>query len=58
MGAELATRLKEVESRLTDVTGLHIKIVERGGTKLQQLLPNTNPLSGAKCERTDSTMCG
>ena len=43
-GGELANRLKAVEARLIDVTGFRIKVVENGGTKLQQLLPNTNPM--------------
>ena len=54
---ELARRLRELEPRLAKITGFRIKIVERGGTKLKQALPNTNPWSGSDCGRDDCVTC-
>ena len=56
-GGKLAKSLKEAEHRLTVLAGFKIKIQERGGTKLQQLLPNTNPWSGNSCGREDCVTC-
>ena len=41
-GGKLAKRLREVEQRLRNMMGFSLKAAERGGTKLQMLLPNTN----------------
>ena len=49
--------LKEVESRLSGMLGFRTKIVERGGTSLKDLLPNTNPWAGTSCGRTDCVTC-
>ena len=54
---ELARRLKEVESRMSEITGFRTRIVEGVGNKLQQLLSNSNPWSGAHCGREDCTPC-
>ena len=54
---ELARRLRELEPRLAKITGFRIKIVVRGGTKLKQALPNTNPWSGSECGREDCVTC-
>ena len=56
-GGELARRLRAVEPRLQQMTGYRIKIVEKGGSKLKHLLPNTNPWKGSRCEREDCTTC-
>jgi hypothetical protein len=52
-GRKLAAKMKEAEQRLVGMTGFRIKTVERVGTKLQQLLPNTNPWAG----REDCITC-
>ena len=57
-GGELAGRLRKSGRRLEQVTGFEIKVVEMGGSKLQHLLPNTNPWSGAKCGRDECVTCG
>ena len=54
---ELARRLQECEDRLAEITGRRIKIVEMGGTKLGQALPNTNPWAGSGCSREDCHTC-
>ena len=52
-GGRLMKALKEVEARLSGMLGFRTKIVERGGTSLKDLLPNTNPWAGTSCGRTD-----
>jgi hypothetical protein len=37
--------------------GFKTKVVERGGTSLKNLLPNTNPWAGGHCSRTDCITC-
>ena len=49
--------MREAGARLEGVTGFRIKVQENGGTKLQQLLPNTNPWSGGVCGREDCVTC-
>ena len=40
-----------IESRTNKIVGFKTKIVEGVGTKLKQLLPNTNPWRGSNCGR-------
>ena len=56
-GGRLMKALKEVEARLSGMLGFRTKIVERGGTSLKDLLPNTNPWAGSSCGRTDCVTC-
>ena len=49
--------MKEVEMRLSGMLGFRTKIVERGGTSLKGLLPNTNPWTEAKWGRVDCVTC-
>ena len=39
------------------MTEFHIKVVERGGSKLSQLLANTNPWAGGNCGRQGCVTC-
>ena len=57
VGGGLTKRLKEIEDRMTDITGFRVKISEMGGTQLSQLLPNTNPWAGSKCSRETCHTC-
>jgi hypothetical protein len=41
--SELATRLRGDEERMESMTGYKIKIVEKGGTKLVDILHKANP---------------
>ena len=56
-GSELAKRLRENEEQLLKLTGSKIKIVERTGTKLQDLLTRANPWKGSDCERENCLLC-
>ena len=53
----LAKKLREVVARLEGILGFRIKIVERAGTSLKNLLPNTNPWSGSHCSRKECITC-
>ena len=50
-GGELAKRLREVEKRTQRMTGFKTKIVEGVGSKLKNLLSNSNPWKGSHCGR-------
>ena len=53
----LARKLQECEDKLGATTGRRVRMVEMGGTQLAQLLPNTNPWSGAQCGRAECHTC-
>ena len=50
-GGELAKRLREVEKRTQRMTSFKTKIVEGVGSKLKNLLSNSNPWKGRTCGR-------
>ena len=54
---ELAKQLRENEESLSNLTGTRIKIVERAGIKLQDLLTTSNPWKGADCGRQNCLLC-
>ena len=54
---ELAANLRQVGQRLQELTGFHIKVVERGGSKLSQLLANTSPWAVGNCGRQGCVTC-
>ena len=56
-GGELAARLREKENDLAEITGWKAKIVEKGGTSLQQLLVKSNPWEGGVCGRNGCEPC-
>ena len=43
VGSELAKRLREAEAKLQEMTGYRLKIVERSGLKLEDLLLRADP---------------
>ena len=53
----LGKMFQDRKDRLGEVTGRRIKIEERTGSQLRQLLPNTNTWAGAKCPRDDCHTC-
>ena len=53
----LAKKLREAEEKLADLTGYKLKIVERAGTKLVDLLTKSNPWQGADCLRGSCMLC-
>ena len=48
---ELAKRLREAEKDLENQTGIRVKIVERTGIKMIDLLHKADPWIGKDCER-------
>ena len=48
-GSKLAKALREVLSRLEPMLGFRVKIVEKSGTSLRNLMPNSNPWAGQHC---------
>ena len=54
---ELARRFREAEVELSKLTGFRIKIVERNGTKVKNILHVTNPWAEGKCERAGCYPC-
>ena len=56
-GRRLAKKLREAEISLEELTGYRLKIVERGGRKLEDLLHRSNPWEGKDCERQNCLPC-
>ena len=56
-GGKLAKDIREVLTRLETLLGFKVKVVERSGTSLRNLMPNTNPWAGARCSRLDCVTC-
>ena len=56
-GSLLAKQLRENEEKLEKLTNTRIKIVERTGTKIQDLLTRSNPWKGHDCERHNCLLC-
>ena len=54
---ELARRLREAEKELGKQTGVKLKIVERGGNKLVDLLHRSDPWQGQDCQRPQCLLC-
>ena len=44
-------------ARLEPLLGFRIKVVERTGKSLRNLMPNTNPWAGEHCSRLDCVTC-
>ena len=56
-GGVLAKKLREAEEELESLTGYRMKIVERGGDKLLDLLQVANPWRGEDCGREGCWPC-
>ena len=46
---ELLKQLRSEESKLSEVTGYRVKLVERSGVQLRRILCRTNPFAGQHC---------
>ena len=57
VGSLLAKRLREAEEVLLVTTGYKLKIVERGGSKLEDILHKSDPCQGGDCERQECLLC-
>ena len=55
--SELATLIREVVQKLRPWTGINLKVVERAGNKVQDLIHKSNPWDSNDCERTDCFAC-
>ena len=55
--SKLAVQLREAEEKLESLTGYRIKIVERAGQKLKDLLHSSNPWRGEDCGRKACLLC-
>jgi hypothetical protein len=53
----LAMRMRENEEKMEKKTGYRLKIVEKGGTKLIDLLHKANPWAGQDCSRDRCMLC-
>jgi hypothetical protein len=56
-GGELAKRLRSIGKRTENMMGFRTKIVEGVGSKLKNLLPNSNPWKGVACSREGCIPC-
>ena len=56
-GSELATQLRDRETRLQEVTGDKVKITERAGRKLENILTGKDPWKGKDCGRSNCFLC-
>ena len=55
--SELAHRMRDSEMKMESMTFYKLKIVERGGTKLVDMLHKANPWAGEDCERSGCLLC-
>ena len=55
--SELASEVKKIVQTLRPWTKLNIKVVERGGHKLQDILCKSTPWDSVACEREDCFTC-
>ena len=56
-GGELRKRLQREEDKIAKMTKERIKIVERSGTTIKQILHKSNPWASGHCNRVDCLMC-
>ena len=56
-GGEYARRMREAEEVLARITGWRVKIVERSGTTMKQLLVKADPWDGGTCGREECMPC-
>ena len=54
---KLAAKLREAEVKLQDLTGYKLKIVERSGSKMEDLLHQSDPWQGEDCCRPHCLLC-
>ena len=57
VGSTLAKKIREREPMMEKITGFRMKVVERVGVKLEQLLHKSDPWSGKECERPNCILC-
>ena len=55
--SEVAKELREAEEKLESMTGYRLKVVERAGAKLEDLLHTSYPWRGKDCGRELCMLC-
>ena len=56
-GSKLVKNLREAEEKLGSMTGYRMKLVEKAGDKLEDLLTKSNPWQGIDCGRNGCLLC-
>ena len=57
VGSGLAKELRKSEEKLKNITGDGVKIVERSGRKLEEILTGSDPWKGGDCGRQNCFLC-
>ena len=57
VGGELIRRLRHAEQEMTRQTGVKVKMVEKAGTKLVDMLHQSDPWQGGDCGREGCLLC-
>lgn len=55
--SELAKKIKEAECKMESLTGYKPNVVERAGSKLEDLLHRSDPWRGEDCGRDRCLLC-
>ena len=55
--SKLATILRERETKLAETTGDRVKVVERSGRKIEDLITNKDPWKNKDCQRPNCFIC-
>ena len=56
-GGQLAKNLQRAENRISKILRERIKVVERGGRMIKDILHKSNPWKGGKCHNKDCLPC-
>ena len=54
---KLAKDFREVIKRIEGIIGFKVKVVEKTGSKLKNILSNTDPWAGSHCGRPECITC-
>ena len=57
VNSQLTKQLRNAEDQLDKLTGYRLKIVERAGAKLEDLLTRSDPWAGMECGRKMCLLC-
>ena len=57
VGSKLARELRNKEEKLKDLTGEKIKIVEKSGIKIEDMIAGKDPWRGGDCKRSNCFLC-
>ena len=55
--SELASRIRDVFIKLKPWTGLNLKVIERVGEKIEDMIHRSNPWDDVNCERAECFSC-